>query len=251
MKRYSQDRSNRTQAIMSEVIPDQNADEIALERHAAERSYAMPPPSMFLAAMEASIDGIALVGADETFIYMNQAYAEIYGYNNPDDLIGTSWRQLYDEDEIARFEQEVLPILREKGQWRGETKGKRQDGSTFDQEVTLTVLEEGRLICVCRDITERKQAEKALRESEGRYRILYSETPVMMHSIDHEGRLISVNDYWLKVLGYERGEVIGRKSNEFLTEESRRHFYEVTFPKYLKTGVARDVEYQMVKKMVK
>ena len=70
---------------------------------------------------------------------------------------------------------------------------------------------------------ELKRAEEALRKSEERYRDLYEQTPVMMHSVDSEGRLVSINDYWLEVLGYERSEVIGRPPTEFLTEASRRY----------------------------
>ncbi|MFQ5865758.1 MAG: sigma 54-interacting transcriptional regulator [bacterium] len=95
---------------------------------------------------------------------------------------------------------------------------------------------------------ERAAKEALLRDSEKRYRSLYNHTPVMMHSIDGNGQLVSVNDYWLEVLGYERGEVIGRQSTDFLTEQSRRYFYEVTFPEFLKSGFAQEVEYQMVKK---
>ncbi|MCI0781930.1 MAG: response regulator [Chloroflexi bacterium] len=99
-----------------------------------------------------------------------------------------------------------------------------------------------------RDISERKCAEEALPQSEERYRDLYEHTPCMMHSIDSEGSLIYVNDYWLELLGYERSEVIGRRSTEFLTEASRLYAVEAALPEFMKTGVASEVEYQMVKK---
>jgi PAS domain S-box-containing protein len=97
-------------------------------------------------------------------------------------------------------------------------------------------------------ITERMWAEQAIRESEERYRTLYDNTPVMMHSIDRDGRLISVNNHWLKSLGYELSEVIGRSSTDFLTEASRRYATEVSLPEFFKTGIAKEVEYQMVTK---
>lgn len=49
-------------------------------------------------------------------------------------------------------------------------------------------------------------------------------------------------------MGYERGEVIGRIPNFFLTETSLKHFQEVTFKQFLQTGIAKDVQYQFIKK---
>ena len=96
--------------------------------------------------------------------------------------------------------------------------------------------------------SERNLANESLPESEDLYRSLYQNTPVMMHSINSKGRLISVNNYWLKVLGYDRNEVIGRLSTDFLTDSSRRYAIEVALPKFFKTGSANSIEYQMVKK---
>lgn len=73
-------------------------------------------------------------------------------------------------------------------------------------------------------------------------------TPAMLHSIDREGRLISVSDAWLAKLGYERDEVIGRKSSEFLTPQSRAYAVSEVLPAFFRTGRCDDVEYQMVRK---
>ena len=98
------------------------------------------------------------------------------------------------------------------------------------------------------EILKRLTAEKALRKSEERYRSLYHHTPAMLHSIDINGRLVSVSDYWLEVLGYERDEVIGRKLTDFYTESSRRYADEVVLPEFFKTGFCEDISYQFVKK---
>ena len=98
------------------------------------------------------------------------------------------------------------------------------------------------------EINQRKHTERVLQDSEERYRYLYENTPVMLHSIDGDGLLISVSNYWLEKLGYQRNEVIGQKSTKFLTEESRRYGEEVALPEYFQTGVCNHIPYQMVKK---
>lgn len=95
---------------------------------------------------------------------------------------------------------------------------------------------------------ELKNAKKALSEGKRRYRLLYEKTPVMVHSIDPNGKLLMVSDYWLAVLGYERNEVIGRKSTEFFTNESQNMALNIFLPDFFKTGFVKDIPYQMVKK---
>ena len=98
------------------------------------------------------------------------------------------------------------------------------------------------------DIIKRKIAEKALRESEERYRYLYNNTPGMLHSIDPQGRLISVSDYWLNTLGYIREEVVGKRLSEFLTEDSRKYADEIALNEFLDKGFLSDISYQFRKK---
>jgi PAS domain S-box-containing protein len=98
------------------------------------------------------------------------------------------------------------------------------------------------------EIRMRQSAEKALRESEARYRRLYHHTPAMLHSIDINGRIVSVSDYWSEVMGYLREDVIGRRLTAFFSEESRRYAEEEVFPEFFKTGFIKDVPYQFIKK---
>ena len=92
------------------------------------------------------------------------------------------------------------------------------------------------------------RADRGFKVDEEPYRSLYEHTPAMMHSIDREGRLVKVNDKWLKVLGYRREEVIGRRSTDFLTDASRHFAIEYDLPEFYRTGIASNVKYQMVKK---
>ncbi len=99
-----------------------------------------------------------------------------------------------------------------------------------------------------RGAADRQDTVAALRASEERYHSLFQNAPVMLHSIDCSGRLISVSNVWLETLGYTRAEVLGRRSLEFLTPESRRHAEQVVLPAYFQTGDCRDIPYQMVAK---
>jgi PAS domain S-box-containing protein len=98
------------------------------------------------------------------------------------------------------------------------------------------------------EIVQRKLFEKALQESEKRYRSIYHNTPAMLHSVDTKGRLISVSDNWLEMLGYNREEVIGEKLTRFFTEESRIRAENTVFPEFFKTGLCKGVPYRFVKK---
>ena len=91
-------------------------------------------------------------------------------------------------------------------------------------------------------------SEVALRESGEHYRFLYNKTPVMLHSVDSRGLLVSVSDYWLEVLGYERGEVLGRPSVDILTEASRDYSINICLPEFMKTGSLKDEPLQYQRK---
>ncbi|MBL0141280.1 MAG: EAL domain-containing protein [Betaproteobacteria bacterium] len=97
-------------------------------------------------------------------------------------------------------------------------------------------------------VRQQEANRAALAESERKFSDLYQNTPVMLHASDESDVLSSVNDYWLSQLGYERGEVVGRKMTEFMTQESRRHAQEEVLPAFRRTGFCKDVALRLVKK---
>lgn len=115
-------------------------------------------------AIEAASEGIAIL-TDNRFIYLNLAYITLFGYDSLDELIGQPWTVRYSPQEVERFEREIAPVLTEQGHWQGEMLARRKDGSFFAEEISLTFAENGDLICVCRDITERKLTQVRLEAS--------------------------------------------------------------------------------------
>lgn len=114
-----------------------------------------------LAAIEAAIDGIAIL-QDETYLYVNQAYLKLFGYNSPKELVGQTWRKLYSPEDAAWIERKVFPVLNRDHAWEGEAITTRKDGSTFIRGITLTLIEDGLIISVCRDISNLKRAQEQL-----------------------------------------------------------------------------------------
>ena len=115
-------------------------------------------------AIESSPAGIAILGPDGTYNYMNQAHAELFGYETPKKLIDGNWQQFYSDQRVAEIETEVLPVLEESGNWDGELTGQRRDGSEVVQRVSLATLPNGGLTCVAIDLTNREQTQQRLAE---------------------------------------------------------------------------------------
>jgi len=132
------------------------------ERKAAEAERAETEARLAqeVAAIEASDDGFAITDVDGLFTFMNRAHAALFGYDDPGELIGRSWSVLYDAVEAERIETQVMPVLGEFGVWRGETVGRKADGTPVEQEIALTLAADGGIVCVTRGIGERLAMER-------------------------------------------------------------------------------------------
>lgn len=113
-----------------------------------------------IAALDASHDGIALTDPQGSFVFMNKAHAQMFGYDDPNEFIGRKWSVLYDDEEAKRIDEEVMPVLAALGQWRGETQGIGRNGNLIEQEVVLSLSPGGGILCVTRDIGERLTSER-------------------------------------------------------------------------------------------
>ena len=98
------------------------------------------------------------------------------------------------------------------------------------------------------NIVSPDHARRLLQAAEEYFDYLFENAPVMMHTIGQDGRLIRVNHRWLEELGYEREEVLGRKSIDFLTAESQVRALRDTLPLFWRVGSARSIGYQILRK---
>jgi PAS domain S-box-containing protein len=145
---------------------------VGVFRDATERVEQLRRIEQQAKAMDASLTGISILDSEGVYTYMNEAHATILGYDDPEDLRGETWRAIYDEERIEYIEQQVFPELRHRGVWEGNLVGQQPDGSAIPQQVHLTELSDGGLICVNRDRSEEHQRERrlqAIRERVGTF----------------------------------------------------------------------------------
>ena len=115
------------------------------------------------AAMTASMDGIGILNERLEFTYLNDSLAKLFGYAIPQEILGRNLCDLYEPHEQIRFITSVVPLVHQRGRWRGEATGLRRDGANFPQEISLTAIAGGDMVCVVRDITERTYAEEQIK----------------------------------------------------------------------------------------
>jgi len=135
-------------------------------------------------AMDSVVEGMA-IQEGSCFVYLNRAYAEMFGYAIG-ELLGKPWQSLFDDAERQRIESVARPLLQRDRRWHGETTGRRKDGTTIDLEVDLTMMESNSVVCVCRDVTERRRAEAALRETARRLDLATRSGAIGIWEYDHE-----------------------------------------------------------------
>jgi len=174
---------------------------------------------------DSTIEGILINGSDGKISSLNPAAANILGYSNQKELIGTHAVKLYaDPEDRTR----VLRELMKNGYVKDwEMVWKKKDGILIEILASVTVQkdEKGNMLRtegIFRDVTEKKKAEKALRESEEKYRTLANSLPEIAFEADEQGKLAFVNERTYVITGYTREDFAkGLNALDFLVPEHR------------------------------
>ena len=171
-------------------------------------------------------DLIHSVTPDGTFLYVNRAWREALGYRE-EEIAGLRLMDIVDESCRAKCGNIFKCLL---------------DGQPLDRNETIFVGKDGRKIVVegrCRtrfvdgrpvamtgifrDISERNRSEKALRESERRYRDLFENAHDLIQVVRPDGRLQYVNKAWRQTFGYSAEEIAGLSIFDLISPDCREH----------------------------
>ena len=185
---------------------------IAIVRDITQRKRSESELHRQAVAMAKTSDGIAILNASGEVIYCNAARLKIYGYDSLEELLGKSWKIFYEGAELQRLEQEVVPALVQKGYYITEALGCRRDGSKVPIDVSLTMLLDGEIICIVRDVSERKKTAAALRESERFTQQIAEASPNILYVYDLiEQKNVYANASLTHILGYTTEELQAMK----------------------------------------
>lgn len=172
---------------------------------------------------ENSAVAITLTDENERIISWNKCTEDLLGVGK-EDLYLKPVESLYPLDEWQKIRAENI---RKKGlQHHLETRMVKKNNELINVDLSLSVLKnhEGKVIGsigVTRDITERKQIERALEKSEEKFKQLYEQAPVPYHTLSPAGSITDVNKKWCQILGYTKEKVLGRAIFDFVTENER------------------------------
>jgi PAS domain S-box-containing protein len=178
------------------------------------------------AMFESSRDAIS-VSKKGIQVFANSAFLKLHGFDSMDEIIGASvvdyiapsHKQQIMENIKRRAEGDDVPTFYE-------TRAVKTDGTEFDEELNISAYElNGEIysVVVIRDVTERKQAEEKLRESEEKFRNLFNNAEIGMFRTRLDGsEMLDLNDKFLAMLGTTREEMVGRPSVIFWADPKER-----------------------------
>jgi len=182
---------------------------------------------LFQSLAENAVDAFTMTDFDGKVTYANRSTYELLGYDyEQEELIGTPVRNLASEDERSRQAEASQHIMETGGSWSGGGGLAQKDGSTVDVSLTMFPIldEESNPIstaAVLRDITARKQAERAIRQERDFSDTAINSLPGIFYMYDTQGQLVRWNRNFPEVAGYSDDEMAQMGTTDFIAEPDR------------------------------
>ena len=182
--------------------------------------------AMIRRLVDANIIGIFFWSSDGRILEANDAFLRMVGFNREDLLTGRiHWTELTPPDWLER---DTLAIEEAKATGAIQPYEKeyfRRDGSRVPVLLGAATFEENgtRGVAFVLDLTARKRAEAALRESEEQWKAVFENNPTMYFMVDPGGTILSVNSFGAEQLGFRVDELIGRPVQILLHETDREY----------------------------
>ena len=183
------------------------------------------------------------------FVRVNSSFCRMLGYSE-EELLAASVKDIHPPEEVTNDLRRFQAVADRQRSINENRPVLRKDGSIFYADISgRRILFNGRpcVLALFRDVTERRQAQEALRESEEKYKTLVETSPDAVIMADLTGHATFVSRRFLELYDAERAdEFLGKTALDYMAPEDhqkgRRYFQ-----KTLEDGITRDVEYSFIK----
>ena len=200
--------------------------------------------ALYRAIVDTAVDGIVVIDRNGAIRSVNHATERLFGYA-AEELVGRNVEVLMPEPYAGEHDTYLANYLRT-GQKKiigigREVVGRRKDGSVFPMDLSVGQARDGDqpiFVGIIRDITDRKAAELAQRESELRLRSILDTVPDAIVVIDAEGSIQSFSPAAERLFGYGSVEIVGRNV-KILMPPPYREGHDGFLERYLSTGERR------------
>jgi len=226
--------------VLTDIEDRKRAEAVLREREARIRRL-----------VDANIIGIVIWNLDGQINDANDAFLRMIGYDREDLLAGRiRWTDLTPPELRERNEQTLEELNRGGTTQPFEKEYFRKDGSRVPVLIGRAIFEEGgnQGVAFVLDLTEQKQAEAALRESEEQWKAVFENNPVMYFMVDAAGTIVSVNPFGAEQLGYRVEELIGNPVQNVFHEADREAVQRNAAACFEQLGQAMSWELRKVRK---
>jgi PAS domain S-box-containing protein len=209
--------------------------------------------SRMVTVVRDSNDAITIQDFEGKITAWNRGAEKMYGYNEQEALKINIW-QLTPPDKVAEQKDFNRRLLAGEAVTSLETQRLTKDGRLLDVWLTVTKLtdEAGKVIGIAsteRDITERKQAEDMLRESESKFKRLYDSNIIGVIFWDTAGNITQANSEFLRIVGYTEEDVLsGRARWKDMTPPEYAYLDEKAIKEMTETGISAPFEKEYIRK---
>jgi PAS domain S-box-containing protein len=198
-----------------------------IEQRTAELSHSINDMAVKDSAISSAINAIAIAGLDGKLSYVNQAFADMWRLQGPQEAIGRSVLAFWNNEDDAL---QVMKALQNRGHWQGELRARLGDGGLADMQLSAHMVldDAGNALCMMAsfvDVTARNLAQQELLRSEALLDSLVQNMPAMVFlKRASDLRFEKLNRAGEQLLGYTEQELYGKNDYDFFPVEQADAF---------------------------
>src|SRR5690606_9119669 len=184
------------------------------------------------------------IGRDGHYLDVNDAFCNRLGFRR-EEMIGRRPAEFVTGESAERIEKEFVPTLRRTGRLEKKPIAFVSSAGEVVNCLTDSVVEHDLKDAFVRTVAMYTELADQAR-ADWKYRQLYRATPAMLHTVDAEGRILTVTDHWLQKMGYAREEVVGRSIADFFSSAQKKQFAGGRLKQIISAGEFTNEERQVV-----